>query len=113
MEHKRGIVRKMESKKVEAESMENKREIIRAINNLTYSVIKKVKKHEDDLIEKVLIDYLGKKPTKKLMSRVSKIINDGEKDFILRFDEVHLGAIKYEMTKENGLSIKFVPNAVE
>ena len=41
----------MESKKVDAKSMENKKEIIRAINNLTYSVIKKVKKHEDDLIE--------------------------------------------------------------
>ena len=113
MEDKKGIVRTMDSKKADVKPTENKREIIKAMNNLTFNVIKKVKKQEDLLIEKVLTDYLGAKPTKKLRSKVSKVINEGEKDFILRFDDADLGTIKYEMTKDSRLSIRFVPNEVK
>ena len=92
--------------------MENKKEIVKAINNLTYSVIKKVKAQEDNLLEKVLFDYLGRKPSKKERSKASKVENK-EESYDLLYDKINLGTIKYEMTKDNNLSIRFIPNGVK
>jgi hypothetical protein len=93
--------------------MENKKEIIRAMNNLTFNVIKKVKEQEDVLIEKVLIEYLSKKPTRKQISKVAKIIDEAENYTSIIFEGYKLGVIKYEMTKDKGLSIRFMPNAIK